>query len=66
MYTSDRIVIDTLNQLVAQAEQFVVELKSYSVTPGSALRRAEEVAADFHRRRRDMLDEMMLFPAGTC
>ena len=66
MHTADHIVIATLDQLVAQADQFVVELRSYRMTPRNALRRAEAVAADFHRKRRDMLDEMMLFPAGEC
>ena len=66
MHTSDHIVIHTLDKLVAQAEQFVVELKGYGATPRSALRRAERMAADFHRRRRDMLDEMMRSPAGRC
>ena len=66
MHTSDLIVIAALNQLVAEAEQFVVELRAYSLTPASAVRVAEAAAANFHQQRRDMLDEMMLYPAGEC
>ena len=66
MHSCDHIVIKTLDQLVAHAEQFVCELKAYSVTPASALLAAEQVAADFHQKRRTMLEDMMLFPMGEC
>lgn len=66
MHASDLVVIHALDQLIRQAEQFVVELQAYSVTPASAVRAAEEVAAGFHRKRRTMLEEMMLDPVGTC
>ena len=66
MHSTDIIVIKALDHLVAQAEQFVIELKAYSATPASAVRVAEDVVAGFHRKRRRMLEEIMLVPMGEC
>ena len=66
MHPTDHFVIDALDQLVAHADQYVAELKAYSTTPARALVVAEAVAADFHRKRRSMLETMIMFPAGEC
>ena len=66
MHNTDHIVISTLDQLIAHAEQFVSELRSYDATPTRALLIAEQTAADFHRRRRTMLEDMMQVTVGEC
>ena len=66
MHTTDHLVISTLDRLIAHAEQFVSELRSYGATPASALLVAEETAADLHRKRRTMLEDMMLVTIGEC
>ena len=66
MHASDRIVIAVLDQLVAHAHALAAELTDYAATPARARLAAEEVAANFVQRRRDMLDDIMLCPIGEC